>query len=163
MHFWTVVNLSFTFSYVNLINIFRCIFPHSVHNPVHLCVLLLPLSMCHLFVHIYLWNQWRYCVSPLVPVLYPFECLCRVWHFTFSEKSHCGKINLVLSVISIITILIKLLLIIFGYVTHFVRNLFRRWWNVQVLFSKKIRFLLKKKIIPETKLFQFKYLMILKT
>ena len=41
-------------------------------------------------------------------------------NLTFSEKSDCGKINLLFSVISIITVLIKLLQMILGYVTSFV-------------------------------------------
>ena len=122
MYFRTVVNISFTFSYVNLISTFLCICPHYIYNHVHVCLLLLSMSLyvCHLLVRISLWNQWRYCVSPPVIVLYPFVCLCTIWHFTFDEKSDCGKINLVLFVISINTILVKLLQIIFGYVTNFV-------------------------------------------
>lgn len=122
MYFRIVVNLSFIFSYVNLINTCLCTFPHYIHNHVHLCLLLLSmyLYVCQLFVRISLWNQWRYCESQPAPVLYPFVSLCTIWHFTFNEKSGCGKINLVLSVISIITILVKLLQIIFGYVTNFV-------------------------------------------
>ena len=43
-----------------------------------------------------------------------------LYNLTFNEKSDCGKINLLLSVISIITVLVKLLLMILSYVTSFV-------------------------------------------
>ena len=48
--------------------------------------------------------------------IYSSVCLCTVWPFTFTEKSDCDKVNLVLFVISIITSFVKLLQMIWGYV-----------------------------------------------
>ena len=50
----------------------------------------------------------------------PSVCLCYFWPFTFIEKSDCGKINFVLYVISVVMILVKLLQVIWGYITCFV-------------------------------------------
>ena len=59
-------------------------------------------------------------VSAPVPVLLSFFLL--LWSFIFAEKSYCditftSKIHLVLSVTSIITMLVILLQMIYGYVT----------------------------------------------
>ena len=64
------------------------------------------------------------CVSPYIEFLSPFvssfvHLAVTVWPSTFFEKSDCYKMNLKLSVISIITIY-KLLQIIWGYITSFV-------------------------------------------
>ena len=51
-----------------------------------------------------LWSQWSYCTSLPLPA---FSSICQflysftVSYFTFTEKSKCDKINIVLSVISI--------------------------------------------------------------
>ena len=58
------------------------------------------------------------CLSPFVSSF--FHLAATVWPSTFFEKSDCYKMNLRLSVISIITILVKLLQIIWGYITSFV-------------------------------------------
>ena len=57
------------------------------------------------------------CLSAFVSSL--STCL-PFYNLTFTERSDCGKINLLLSVISIITVLVKLLEMILGYVTSFV-------------------------------------------
>ena len=120
MHFRTVINLSFTFSYVNLINTFICIIPHIC---IIMCTYAFYFCLCLYMCAYYL------CVSPCeinegivyfhLCQFYPFVCLCTIWHFTFSQKSDCGKINIVLFVISVIIILVKLLQIILSYVTNF--------------------------------------------
>ena len=79
----------------------------------------------------------RYSLFVCIPVIPPCEisegivCVCScvssfvhlpasVWPFTVTEKSDCDKINFVLVMISIITILVKLLEIILSRVTSFV-------------------------------------------
>ena len=57
------------------------------------------------------------CLSACVSSL--STCL-PLYNLTSTEKSDCGKINLLLSAISIITVLVKLLQMILGYVTSFV-------------------------------------------
>ena len=69
-----------------------------------------------------------------------FFCLS-VWSFTFTEKSDCDKVNHVVSMISITTILVKLLQIIWCYVTAMCQSvwlflcIFRRYafLNIMVL------------------------------
>ena len=72
-----------------------------------------------------LWNESRYCVSATVQVIL---LICQhlffffFWPFIFTEKSDCdiifnSRIKLVLSVTIIIAMLVKLLQMIWGYVT----------------------------------------------
>ena len=62
-----------------------------------------------------------FCVSLPVPIFFMprSASVILIWSFTFSDKSDCDKINVVLSVIIIIAILIKLLQILWGYITSF--------------------------------------------
>ena len=59
------------------------------------------------------------CLSLPVPITLSI-CLSVVWSFTFHWDYDCDKINLVLSVNSMITILVKLVQIIRGYIAIFV-------------------------------------------
>ena len=59
------------------------------------------------------------CVSLLVSLFF-VHLSASVWPFIVTEKSDCDKINFVLVMISIITILVKLLEIILSRVTSFV-------------------------------------------
>ena len=77
-----------------------------------ICVPLICPHLCVKSMKVFCLSTW--------PGLYPFACLRTIRPFTFSEKSDCTKINLVLSAVSIITILVKLLQMIFCYVTSFV-------------------------------------------
>lgn len=61
----------------------------------------------------------RYSVSLSVPVLLSICLLLVVSSYTFTGKPVCDKISLVLSMISIITILAKLLNMVRGYITSF--------------------------------------------
>ena len=64
-----------------------------------------------------LWSQLSYCV---------WLCLCQqffclsVWSFTFTGKCDCDRVNHVVFMISLTTILVKLLQMIWCYVTSFV-------------------------------------------
>ena len=66
-----------------------------------------------------LWSQSRDCVSLPEPVLLSICLSLLVWPFTFTKKWDCNKTNIVLFVVSIITILVKLLQMIWGYITGF--------------------------------------------
>ena len=85
----------------------------------YLCLLLLSITLfvCHLLSHckfsegvVSFYICWFF---------YPHVCLCIAWSLVFTEKSVYGKINLVLSVISIISILVNILQMIWGYDTSF--------------------------------------------
>ena len=72
-------------------------------------------------LRIFLWSQWKYCVCLSVSICLPLL----VWPFTFTEKSDFDititlKIEIVLCVTRVITIKVKLLQMILGYVTSFV-------------------------------------------
>ena len=74
----------------------------------------------------------------------PSVCLCYFWPFTFIEKSDCGKINFVLYVISVVMILVKLLQVIWGYITCFVvcqsfcPSLCLYLWKICVLYDNGV-------------------------
>ena len=68
-------------------------------------------------VYLHLKSMKVLCLSTFVSSL--STCL-PFYNLNFTEKSDCGKISLLLSVISIITVLVKLLEMILGYVTSFV-------------------------------------------
>ena len=84
------------------------------------------------YVHVFCFCLWPYfCATSYlagksvkvlpaflpVPVILSISPPLLVWSFTFIEKCDCDKVNLVLSVNSIITLLVKLLQMIRGYVT----------------------------------------------
>ena len=69
-----------------------------------------------------LWSESRYCVSATVQVILLIS-LHLFWPFIFTEKSDCdiifnSSIKLVLSVTIIIALSVKLLQMIWGYVTN---------------------------------------------
>ena len=85
---------------------FECTFKNSdvfmPSNLVYDLILCHPVSLCEV-------SDGIVCVSLLVRVLLFISLPLLMSPFTFIEKSDFGKINLVLSVISIITVLVKLL------------------------------------------------------
>ena len=128
MYFQIVLNLIFMFSYI-------CNSCAHFHMYKFIYLSLLPLAMtlfvCQLVASCEVGEGiacLSVCVSSLVHLL--------VWIFTFTKKSDCDKINLLLSAINIITILVKLSKMIRGYFTglvvyQFCLSLymqFTTWW-----------------------------------
>ena len=70
-----------------------------------------------LFVYhfVFMKSMKVFCVSLVLLVLLSICLTLLVRPFTFTEKSDCGNINFVFFVISIITILVKLLQMIWGF------------------------------------------------
>ena len=112
-------NLICALSYINDMYIFLFTFPaYHIHFRVYLCLLLLSLTQfgCQLIPSM---KQVRIlCISLFIPVLLSI-CLCLLvdfvffFSFTLTEKFDCSitftpNINLVLSLISAVTMLVKL-------------------------------------------------------
>ena len=76
-----------------------------------------------LFVYhfVFMKSMKVFCVSLALLVLLSICLTLLVRPFTFTEKSDCGNINFVFFVISIITILVKLLQMIWGFFWVFLR------------------------------------------
>ena len=116
------------FSYVNQMHTPICTFSVYRFIYIRLCShpwLLLWLVILFLCRYNALWNESRYCVSATVQVIllicqHLFFFFC--WPFIFTEKSDCdiifnSRIKLVLSATIIIAMLVKVLQMIWGYVT----------------------------------------------
>ena len=128
MHFQIAVNLLCTFSFVNYMLVFICIFAANhkyvlvrtsafVDDSAFELIWILCVWTCA-FLCTSLQSQWSDCVFSM-----PVPVLLYLSPFTFTEKFDCDilfspKVNFVLSVISIITTFVKLLQIILGYVNR---------------------------------------------
>ena len=112
---------------LNLINTFICIFILDHILCIFIQVYLYYLCLCtfvygsicvpHICAYLHVKSVKVLCLSACASFL--STCL-PLYNLTSTEKSDCGKINLLLSVIRIITVLVKLLQMILGYVTSFV-------------------------------------------
>ena len=110
MHFHIVITLIYMVSYVNLVHVFICVL--DLHMYLSFTIVYDPICRP---IFTSLQNWWMIVFLP-VPVLLSICLPLLVWPLNFTEKSDCEKIHLVLSVISIIIILAKLLQVIWGYI-----------------------------------------------
>ena len=127
-HFQIAVNLLCTFSFVNYMLVFICIFATNHKYVLVRTSAFVDDSAFELIWILCVWtsaflctslqSQWSDCVFSM-----PVPVLLYLSPFTFTEKFDCDilfspKVNFVLSVISIITTFVKLSQIILGYINR---------------------------------------------